>query len=195
MCIRDSAEPMAYSSCLIAEDGGETYGYNIGDRIQDAEIIRIEDEQITIRRGDGREEVLRMDEEKPSSRPSSSRPSSSGTGGEEVEALGDNRFAVDRSTIDKYMGDLEGLSRLGRALLHRGPDGEFDGYRLSAIRRNTIADQLGIKNGDVVHSVNGQPLTSMQAAMNAYQTMMNEDSFSFEVTRRGQKMSLEYEIR
>ena len=38
-------------------------------------------------------------------------------------------------------------------------------------------------------------LNSVPSAMNAYQTMMNEDSFSFEVTRRGQRMTLEYEIR
>jgi general secretion pathway protein C len=84
---------------------------------------------------------------------------------------------------------------MGRALLHRGPDGQFDGYRLSAIRRNTLADKLGIKNGDVIHSVNGKSLNSMSAAMDAYQTLTSENEFSFEVTRRGEKLSLGYDVQ
>jgi hypothetical protein len=31
--------------------------------------------------------------------------------------------------------------------------------------------------------------------MNAYQTMTSDDKFEFEVTRRGQKMALQYDIR
>ena len=97
--------------------------------------------------------------------------------------------------FDKYINDLEGISRMGRALLHRGPDGEFDGYRLSAIRRNTLADQLGIKNGDIIHSVNGQPLTSVQSAMGAYNTLKSEGNFCFEITRRGSPVELCYDVR
>jgi len=188
------AVPASLSSALIEMDGGDSFGYSIGDQIQDAEVVAIEPRRVTLRRGDGRQEFLEIDEAgAPTRAPSASTAESGGEGG--VEQLGENRFAVDRSLINEYIGDIESISRLGRALPHRGPDGEFDGYRLSAIRRNTLADQLGIKNGDVVHNVNGAVLNSVPSAMNAYQSMMNEDSFTFEVTRRGQRMSLEYEIR
>lgn len=191
------AEPEVYSSAYIAKEGeDELYarGYSIGQKIQDAEVVAIEDLRVTLKRGDGRLEVLTASEEKPSKGPS--RAASSSSGGEGgVEQISENEFVVDRALIDEYIGDIEGISKMGRALLHRGPDGEFDGYRLSAIRRNTLADQLGIKNGDVVHSVNGQPLNSVQNAMNAYQSLMNEGSFTFEVTRRGQKKTMEYTVR
>lgn len=48
-----------------------------------------------------------------------------------------------------------------RVLLHRGPDGEYDGYRLSAIRRGSVADLAGLKNGDIVSAVQDLPLRSM----------------------------------
>ena len=102
---------------------------------------------------------------------------------------------VSKDVFDKYINDLEGISRMGRALLHRGADGEFDGYRLSAIRRNTLADQLGIKNGDIIHAVNGQPLNSVQSAMNAYNTLRTDSSFCFEISRRGSPTELCYEVR
>jgi len=190
------ATPSTYSSALIVEEDRESRptGYGIGDKLQDAEIIKIEAKVVTLKRGDGRIETLTMEEgRKVTQTATSSAESTSDDSG--VEKLGDNKYAVDRSLIDKYIGDMESISRMGRALLHRGPDGEFDGYRLSAIRRNTLADQLGIKNGDVVHSVNGQALNSVQGAMGAYQGMMNESNFTFEITRRGQRVTMEYEVR
>lgn len=189
------AEPAAFSSALIQEEGEtRAVGYSLHDKIHDAEIIAIEKKLVRLRRGDGKEEVLRMDEDAP--KPAPNRPAAKDdSGDDEVSKVGDNEFEIDGDTLDKYLSDLEGLSRMGRALLHRGPDGEFDGYRLSAIRRNTIADKLGIRNGDIVHSVNGKPLNSMTSAMDAYNTMQNEKAFSFEVTRRGQKMTMQYSVK
>ena len=191
------AEPEKYSAAFIVnenEKDSEALGYSIGHKIQDAEIIGIEDLKVTLKRGDGKIEVLTASEEKPSS--SRPAPTSGGSDGDgEVEKVGDNEFVVDRSLIDEYTSDLSQISKMGRALLHRGPDGEFDGYRLSAIRRNTLADQLGIKNGDIIHSVNGQPLNSVQNAMGAYQGLQSESELTFEVTRRGQPVTLKYRIQ
>ncbi len=191
------AEPAIYSSALILEEGQDRpIGYSLHDKIHDAEIIAIEKKLIRLRRADGKEEVLRMDESAPKPRGGSSSSSSSeSSGDDEVVKVGENAYEIDGEVLDRYLSDLEAISRMGRALLHRGPDGEFDGYRLSAIRRNTIADKLGIRNGDIVHSVNGKPLTSMTAAMEAYNTMQNEKSFTFEITRRGQRMTMQYTVK
>ena len=35
--------------------------------------------------------------------------------------------------------------------------------RLSGVRRRSIGDKIGIKNGDIVHSVNGQPLDAVRS--------------------------------
>ena len=191
------AIPATYSSALIIEDGEErAIGYSLNDKIRHAEIIAIEAKLVRLRRGDGREEVLTMDGEEPP--PPAPEPSDEGEakeGDDEVRELGENHFEIDSATLDKYLSDLEGISRLGRALLHRGPDGEYDGYRLSAIRRNTIADKLGIRNGDIVHAVNGKPLDSMASAMEAFNTMRSEKNFSFEVTRRGKKETMTYDVK
>ncbi|MEZ4322760.1 MAG: type II secretion system protein GspC [Myxococcota bacterium] len=191
------ATPAQYSSALILKDGEDrAEGYSIDDKIGDAVIVAIESKLVRLRRGTA-EEILTMDEDA-EDRPRAAASTDSdekGGGDDEVTDLGDNNYAIDRSTLDKYLSDLEGISRMGRALLHRGPDGEFDGYRLSAIRRNTIADKLGIRNGDIIHSVNGKPLNSMQSAMEAFNTMQNDANFKFEVTRRGQKVELGYEVR
>lgn len=188
------AKPEQYSSALIAPDNGKAAGYGIGDRIMDAEVVAIEPERVQLKRASGELEWLYMD--KAPERPTSTAAASTDDGDDNgIDQLGDNSFAVDREVVEKYLGDLDGLARLGRAIPHRGADGEIDGYRLSGIRRRTIGEQLGIKNGDIVHAVNGYPLTSMQGAMSAYTSLQSESGFKFEITRRGQQMTLEYEVR
>ncbi|MEZ4317760.1 MAG: hypothetical protein R3F61_09650 [Myxococcota bacterium] len=86
--------------------------------------------------------------------------------------------------------DLETLSRSGRLLLHRGDSGEFDGYRLSAIRRGSTGDSCGFANGDIVHSVNGLALDSMTAAMEAYNVVQEAGSYAFAISRRGSPVTL-----
>jgi type II secretion system protein C len=189
------ARPDRYSVAFITEDDEPAGSYGVNDRLLDATILEIEEDRVKVRRGTGREEYLTVGEsDRPVSSAAGSR-SSNEDGDDEITKVGDNKYVLDRETIDKYLSDMDALSRMGRALLHRGSDGEFDGYRLSAIRRNTLADKLGIRNGDVIHSVNGKPLNSVQAAMEAYQTINNENQFNFEVTRRGERTQLDYEIQ
>lgn len=195
------ATPARYSSAFIVpsgdQDDDETFrahNYGIGDTIEDATVIRIAVDTVTLRRGDDTEETLTMGEDapEPAARP---RPSSNSTDEEGVEKIDDNNYVIDRELVDRYLTDLDAISRLGRAIPHRGSDGEIDGYRLSGVRRRSIGDKIGIKNGDIVHSVNGAALNSMQGAMAAYQTLQSESRFTFEVTRRGQRQTMSYEVK
>jgi general secretion pathway protein C len=190
------AEPETFSSALIVEESTPEYarGYSIGDKLHDREIAAIERRRVKLRAPDGTEEWLVVDADGLSA----AAPTETATGeplAEGIEQVSENRFALSRDLFEKNINDLESISKMGRALLHRGPDGEFDGYRLSSIRRGSLAEQLGIKNGDVIHAVNGEQLNSMQAAMNAYNTMRTQSSFCFEVTRRGAPTELCYDVR
>lgn len=187
--------PEEFSSALILENGKDhAVGYGIGDKLYDRKVVEIAQKKVTLERGNGEREILTMEEEERPTRSTASTSKSSG-GDDGIEQIGDNKWAVPRSLLDKYIGDLGAASKLGRALLHRGADGNYDGYRLSAIRRGSLADQLGIKNGDVIHSVNGSDLNSMQAAMGAYNTMQNDSNFCLNVTRRGEQQELCYEVQ
>jgi type II secretion system protein C len=192
------AEPAAYSSALIADDdrNSEATGYGIGDKLYDAEVMEIEPKRVMLKRSDGTVEYLTMDADD-NAPPRKTSSTSSATDGEDdgIQEVGEGKYIVSRETMDKYMTDMDALSRMGRALLHRGPDGEYDGYRMSAIRRNSIADKLGIKNGDIVHSVNGMSLNSMSGAAAALGSLQNDSEFGFDITRRGQKSNLSYEVK
>ena len=188
------AKPTVYSSALIVEDGKDhAYGYGIGDKLLGREVVAIEEKRVTLKFGE-KLEYLTMDEDE-EEKPRRTSSASTSSDDEGIEDLGDGKYAIPRELFDKYVTDLQAVQKMGRALLHRGPDGNYDGYRLSAIRRGSLPDKLGIKNGDVIHSVNGQNLDSMQNAMGAYQTMRNENNFCLEVTRRGSPQTLCYDLQ
>jgi len=98
---------------------------------------------------------------------------------------GSSRYALPAGPLS-----IDAISRTGRALLHRGPDGEFDGFRVSAIRRGSLADSCGLKNGDIVHEVGGHALDSMESAMAAYQLLASESEIAVQITRRGEPVTL-----
>jgi general secretion pathway protein C len=184
--------PAAYSAAFIEEDGkANVWAYGIGQTVQGAEIVAIERDRILVRRGATEEWV-----EVGGRTTEAERPAASGEGGEGgVTADSETSFSIERRMLDEKLADLASLQKEARALLHRGPDGEYDGYRLSAIRRGSMLDSLGVKNGDIIHSVNGLPLTSVDGAMKALEQLRSDSSFKIEVTRRGQPVSLDYAVK
>jgi len=193
------ADPEAYSSCLIAEDKGEegALGYGIGDRVLDeATIFRIEQKRVILKRTDGTLEYLEMDGAKAPT-PRSERGAKAAKAGkwDGVKKDGDTKFTIDQETFDKILENPDKLAGQIRAVPHTDESGKVDGYRLSGIRRSSLFRKLGIKNGDVVHSVNGNELTSMSSALSAFESLQSERNFNFEVTSRKKKKTYEYEVR
>jgi len=193
------AEPEAYSSCLISEEKGEdgALGYGIGDSVLgEATIYRIEQKRVILKR-DGELEYLQMEDaeyERPS--PKSAKAAKAGKAGkwDGVEKEGETKFTIDQETFNKILENPDKLANQIRAV-PKSEDGKVIGYRLSGIKRSSLFRKLGIKNGDVVHSVNGHDLNSISSALNAFDSLQSERSFNFEVTTRKKKKTYEYEVR
>lgn len=184
--------PTEYSTALIAEGGdraAKSKPYKMNDMLgSDGHITLIEQKKVCTETN-----VCICMDQAVAKAPAAAATGEGAANG--VEKLSENRFAVDRSVLDGAMGDMASLAAQLRASPHKGSDGEIDGFRLSGIRSNSLFSQLGIKNGDIIHTVNGTPLTSSEGAMSAYGSLKNQKSFSFEITRRNQRQTIEYEVR
>lgn len=196
------AEPAEFSSALIAEQKGEdgALGYGIGDNLLgEGEIVRIEPRRVYVKRMNGSVEYISMEDGQSyeKDKRKGGKKSAKGKGDDEdgITKDGPNKFIVDQELIDKVMENPEQLYSQIRATPHKGDGGAVDGYRLSGIRRRSLFYKLGIKNGDIVHSVNGTTLDSMSSAMGAYNSLQNDKNFTFEVTRRNKRQTFEYEVR
>ncbi len=182
-----------YSSALISEGGkGRANGYKVGDSVgSEGRIVTISQKKVCLDDG-GCLCIGADDKRRDAGAGAVGADSATDDGG--VTKVSDTKFLVDRSFLEKQLGNVETLATQVRAA-PKSEDGKIIGFRLSGIRKGSVFDKLGIKNGDVVHNVNGQSLTSMETALGAYGTLQNERAFNFEVTRRNTKMTIDYEVR
>ncbi len=187
------AEPEAYSSALIGQGtgkDGKAEGYAIGDDVTGSgRIARIDQKKVCMEDGT----CICIGEQ--AAPVAQGAPAADAAGDGQVEKLADNKFAVDKSLLDGALGNLESFAGQLRVVPHKDSSGNIDGFRLSAIRKGSLFEKLGIKNGDILHAVNGSPLTSTEGALSLYQSLRSERSFNFDISRRNTRQSLEYEVR
>lgn len=184
-----------YSSALISVSGGKdshAQGFVIGDEVAgEGRITSIDQKKVCTDGG----ACICMGNESGLGKPDAAVAAGGGDPDSGITKISDTKFLVDQSVIDGAMGSIEMLAGQVHASPHKGPDGQVDGYRLSAIRKGTLLEKLGIKNGDIIKGVNGTPLTSAEGAMSTFTSLSSQKNFTFDVTRRSQDTTLEYEIR
>ncbi|MGC6508943.1 MAG: type II secretion system protein GspC [Myxococcota bacterium] len=192
------AVPPEYSVALIKDNKSNASSpYALGDNLlNEAQIIGIEQKRVLLKRSNGTIEYIELGDKE--SEKGSRTKGKSGADGEEdsgVTKEGPNKYIVDQAVLDQLLENPEQLASQVRVIPHKDEGGQIDGYRLSGIRRNSIFYKLGVKNGDIIHNVNGMPLNSMSSAMDAYNSLGSSKNFSFEITRRRQKQNFDYEVR
>ena len=187
-------KPDTASLAMIQLNSNKTIiPYGIGDQLLDAKIEVIEPEYVWIRRNN-QLEVLRLFGEKNDAGTAATKPKSKSNDDSGVAKSGKDKYTVDQEVFDELLQNPEKLYTQIRATEHK-KDGEVDGYRVSGIRRKSIFYKLGIKNGDVIHNVNGMPLTNLNEAMKAFESLQSSRDFNFDITRRRKKRTMEYEVR
>lgn len=188
------ATPARFSSAMIGlgDDFESREFVGVGDVIGGVTVLSIDETGLVARLADGQEVTLELYTEAPDRKRRRGRRGN--RRGRAIEKVGTNHVEVRESLVKRYTNNPARLARLGRARPHRR-GGKVVGYRLSRIRRNSHGHKLGLRNGDVVRSVNGHKLTSMNSAMKAYAELQNDDSFEIEVERRRKGRTLRVDLK
>ncbi len=111
-----------------------------------------------------------------------------------IEKVNDTNYNISRSMLNKVLdnaGKLIGIA----AVVPKTEGGRSIGMEIRGIRKDTLLTKLGIQNGDVLESVNGQSLTSTDAALGAYTTLRTADKFNLSVRRDGRSMIINYNLQ
>lgn len=179
-------------SYAIIEDGARKKQelYRVGDKIQNRTLVRIEWHRVFLRNGT-REEMLEIEE---ANKRSPSSPAVAEAAGDGIEEQGENEYLIARSEVDEAMENMNQLFTQIRAVPHF-QDGKANGFRLFAIRRNSIFQKIGLRNGDIIQSINGNPLTDPARGMEMIQELRDQNAITVEVVRNRQPSTLSYEIR
>jgi general secretion pathway protein C len=111
-----------------------------------------------------------------------------------VKKVSDSEFVVDEAEVENALGNINQLLTQIR-VVPNFQDGKADGFKVFAIKPNSIFAKVGLKNGDVIRRVNDNDITSPEKAFQIFQELRNEKHLSLEISRRGQTQSFSYEIR
>jgi general secretion pathway protein C len=111
-----------------------------------------------------------------------------------VEDLGDNRYRIPRETLDHSMGDLSQILTQIRAIPNI-QNGKTNGFALSEIEPGSVFDEMGLEEGDVLRSVNGQMMNDPAMAMQMMGSLRNANQITIQVLRDGHPTTLTYQIQ
>ena len=159
--------------------------FNKGESIFDeAQLVNIFSDHVEIKRGE-KIEILTLDDSALSS------PKSAEGG---VMSSGDNEFVVDETELNTALEDLPLLLTQARAVPYFR-DGRAIGLRMFAIKSGSLYQKLGLRNGDILKTVNSNSLANIQEAMKLFETLKEERSIAVELERNKQNLQFRYSIR
>jgi type II secretory pathway component PulC len=100
---------------------------------------------------------------------------------------------VPEASVTHYLANLPELLRSARAS-PRYRDAEFgrrviEGFEIDQIKAAGVVEQMGLKNGDVVLDLNGQPLDSLESVIRLFGQAQGMTQSRMTVLRNGQRMT------
>jgi len=206
-------DPATLSTAVLGENSAKSDVYGLGARLgADATIRGIEWRRVIVQRDSGNWEYISMDEPAAESsassnnseredrsarrerRSSSRQPRTGSHVWEGVRSTGENAWEIDQAELDYALANLDRLSREARAV-PSFDGGQPNGVKVFSIRRNSIFSFLGLRNNDVIRSVNGNDLSNLNDAASMYTRLLSDKNFELEVLRGGEPVRMSYSVR
>ena len=176
--------------------GGQNL-YRVGDQVQEARIKMILRERVVLEVG-GKDEILQIEElaaasgaaRAPAAGPSAGAPA--GPPPPEPEPVSRD-VNLSRQTIEEAMGNVAELMKQVR-IRPFFEGGKPAGLSLAGVAPGSIFEQMGIRNGDVLQTVDGQPIQTVDDVVNLYQSLSSADAIAVQVRRGGRIEDIQYKI-
>jgi general secretion pathway protein C len=180
--------------------------YARGNRVShhDATLDRVEERRVYLKVADHVEYLDLQGVQGQEKTLASARPPMPGPGGlpasgdlqKGVRKVSESQYEIDRNLLEKVLGDTNAIARSARVVPSVSPkDGKPNGFKLYAIRPDSVYSTIGLQNGDTVSAINGQEINSPEKAFELYAKLRTASGLQISIIRRGQPMTIDYSIR
>jgi len=196
-----------YSFATIQNTESEARGsYGIEEMIPSAgKVVRIRGKYVDFRNSSSqrveRIQLLGKDAPTPAvaatapvARPTSPRNEVAQMIDDGVKKDGENSWEVKRSLVDKILENPALVAR-GARIVPSIRNGKPNGFKLYAIRPNSIYAKIGLMNGDTINAINGFELTTADKALEVYTKVREANNLTVNLTRRGKPLTNTISIR
>jgi general secretion pathway protein C len=162
--------------------------YRVKDSIGGAIVLAIERKKVILLHNGAKEELTMYEEGNQGVEGMIS------TGENNIQRIGQSSYVIPESQFrqaTQNMGEL-----LTQARVVPNIEGNrINGYRIFAITPGSIYANIGLQDGDIIHSVNGIQVTTPESALQLFQQLQNEKRFTVNINRNGQPMTLNYTVQ
>ena len=111
-----------------------------------------------------------------------------------IHRLSANRYVLDRATVDRNLKNMAPLFTQIRATPQMA-NGVASGFLLTEIQPNSIFQQIGLQNGDMLKAINGESVGDPAKALTLLQSLQDQSIITLNVVRDGAPQLIYYRIR
>ncbi len=203
----ESTDPKFSWATLREEETGGAGPYWPGDQIRPgARVISVERRMVHVRNGSQLEYIeLGVEPPKgpvkpvvdPAAKKTEDEPKAAGGiegGSDAIKCESEHVCTIERGWLEGILANPASLAKQAR-VMPSVKDGETRGFKFYGIRPGSLPKLLNLKNGDLVTSINGMELKSMDAAMALYTKLRRASNLSITVERKGETINKEITIQ
>lgn len=106
----------------------------------------------------------------------------------------EHRCTLDRAYLEELLADPVTLTSQLR-VMPSVRDGVMRGMKLYGIRPGSLPKLLGLRNGDLLVSIDGVALNGMDAAIGTFRRLRKVDTLAVEIERKGARLVKTCELR
>jgi type II secretory pathway component PulC len=106
-----------------------------------------------------------------------------------VRQVAEGIYEIDQKMLNDALGNPNQLLTQARAIPQE------DGLRFFAVAPNSIFFKIGIRNGDVIHSINNVELDNIENAFAVFEDLKRQPRFIIEISRGGQDFTYQYTVK
>jgi general secretion pathway protein C len=103
-------------------------------------------------------------------------------------------ISVDGAELDVALQNLPLLLTQARAVPYF-KDGKAVGLRMFSIKAGSLYEKVGLQNGDILKTINGNSLSDMSQAMRLFEMLKQEKSLSVSLERNREEKEFKYQIK
>lgn len=106
---------------------------------------------------------------------------------------GEYEYQILGHQLESVLSDLTALGKQARVIPNY-QDGKYHGFKLVGVRPGSFYGAIGIRSGDVVHSVGETVLDSPKKALYVFDGLAKEETVQVTLFRRGKQVLLTYNV-
>lgn len=178
------------SVVLIEDETSKEKSYKLGDRVKDAQIIKIARDRAVILRTNGQQETLLLRKD------DNTFLLSKDAWAKTIKKKDDSNYEIDLENFKKQVPSLGTLFE-ALSLINAYKNNNVMGIKIGQLKDGEVGAQLGLKNGDVIEEVQGIKAVNVEDRtniINILKSIKYGDLINVKIIRDNNEITVNYKI-